>query len=288
MPPKLRIAVITHAIDTFGPGYMFHHLLEAWVARGVEFEVSRGPDAEPPDADLAILHIDMTKVGDEYTRYFNHYPLVINSSVRDISKSAISDQILARDDRYQGAVIVKTDLNFGGMRELRARFLEGDPNAVTDIQRPWRKVDFLPAYPMFNSPDDVPPGVWRNPNLVVEKFRPERNDDGEYSVRMWIFLGDRGIYHHSFSAEPIVKGKNTTRRIVYDVADVPEVLRQKREEMSMDYGKFDFGLVDGEVVLFDANRTPTLPPRGTQAHKVLAHLPNLSEGLDYYFRKLQG
>jgi len=284
---KLRIAVITHEIDEFGPGYMLHDLLEPWVSRGVKLEVVRGPDAELPDADLAISHIDMTKVGDEYARHFDHYPLVINSRIRDVSKTAFSDQILARGDAYQGPVIVKTDMNFGGMRELHERYLKGDPNAATDMQRPWRKVEFLPAYPMFKSSADVPLGVWRNPNLVVEKFRPERNEDGEYAVRMWVFLGDRGIYHQSFSAEPVVKGKNTTHRIVYDVADVPEVLRQKREQLGMDYGKFDFGLVGGEVVLFDVNRTPTLPPRGTQASKVLAHLPNLSEGLDYFIQKLQ-
>ena len=288
MNKDLRIAVITHEIDQFGPGYILHQLLEPWVSRGAKLEIISGPDADPPQADLAISHIDMTKVEEEYTRYFDHYPLVINRKVRDVSKSVFSEQILGRDDSYQGPVIVKTDMNFGGMREIRARYLKGDPNAATDIQRPWRKIEFLPAYPMFNSSADVPLGVWRNPNLVVEKFRPERTEDGEYAVRMWIFLGDRGIYHQSFAAEPIVKGKNTVRRIVHDVAEVPEALRRKREQLGMDFGKFDFGLVDGEVILYDVNRTPTLPPRGTQARKVLTLLPNLSEGLDYFIRKLQG
>ena len=37
---------------------------------------------------------------------------------------------------------------------------------------------------------------------------------------------------------------------------VPEELRQTRRQLGFDYGKFDYGVVNGEVVLYDANRTP--------------------------------
>ena len=38
---------------------------------------------------------------------------------------------------------------------------------------------------------------------------------------------------------------------------VPEVLRAERERLGFDFGKFDFVVHEGEVVLLDANRTPT-------------------------------
>lgn len=283
----LRIAVITHAMDRFDKGgYLLHYLGEQWAARGIGFDVVRGPADAPPEADLAICHIDMTRVGDEYARMFEHYPLVINGRIRDISKSVFSDQLITRDDPYDGPVIVKTNRNFGGMRELRARHLEGDPAAIVGVQRPWRKIEFLEAYPVFDRPVQVPAGAWRNSNLVVEKFRPERNEEGEYILRMWVFLGDRGIYYLNVSPDPIVKGKNTTRRVVLNVADVPDSLRKRREELGVDYGKFDFGMIGGEAVLYDVNRTPGLPPQGTEAEKVIRHYPHLSEGLDFYLSKI--
>lgn len=280
-----RIAVITHAIDEFADGgYLFSRVLEKWDSGSLEIEVMRGPDGPPPEADLAICHVDMTAVGEEYARWFEGYPRVINGRVLDISKSVFSDQVLTRDDAYDGPVIVKTQNNFGGFREMQARYLAGDPDARPDIQRPWKKVEFLPAYPAFASMSGVPLGVWRNPNLVVEKFRPEQGEDGTYVLRVWIFLGDRGIYYQCVSEEPIIKSHNTIRRVDMNVADVPEELREKRRKLGFDYGKFDFGIVDGEVVLYDVNRTPGGSRVSTESERAQRNLRNLSEGLGFFLR----
>lgn len=287
MTQKLHIAVLTHAIDEFDRGgYLLNTLIDQWQSRGMTFEVFRGTEDAPPDADLAIRHIDMTIFDDDYAALFEHYPLVINGKARDTSRTAVSDQIITQDDPWQGQVIVKTEMNFGGMREMRARFLAGDPDATIEIQRPWRKVEFLPGYPVFTNAAAVPTGVWRNPNLVVEKFRPEAHDDGEYALRNWVFLGDRGLYYQNFASEPFVKGKNTVRRVVLDVADVPPELREKREHLGFDYGKFDFGIVDGETVLYDINRTPGRPRSDAESKKVARLYPNLAEGLDGFLSGL--
>lgn len=287
LPQNLRIAVITHAMDEFERGgYLLHRLIGHWEARGTELKVVKGPADSPPDADLAVCHVDMTAVGDEYARMFEHYPLVINGRILDISKSVFSDQLVRLEDGYQGPVIVKTDRNFGGMRELRLRLRQGDSNAQVNVQRPWRKIEFLPAYPVFASPADVPLGVWRNPRLVVEKFRPERNEDGTYRLRVWIFCGDRGIYYQCISGEPIIKSHNTVRRENLDVADLPEALRVKREKLGFDFGKFDFGIVDGEAVLYDVNRTPGSPRGGGESSEAKKNIIKLSEGLDHFIRKL--
>lgn len=284
---NLRIAVITHAIDRFDrEGYVLNTLIEYWKDEGITAEVIRGPVNSPPSADLAISHVDMTAVTDEYARMFPNYPLVINGAVLDISKTTFSRQIIERNDPWQGPVIVKTAMNFGGMRELQERRRNGDSMAALGVQRPWRKVEALPSYPIFEVSDLVPPGVWRNPNLVVERFRPEQHESGEYALRQWVFLGDRGVCYQSFAREPIVKGKNTIRRIVLDDKDVPQSLHEFREQLGFDYGKFDFGIADGEAILYDVNRTPGRPRSGTQSEKVTQHYPSLAKGLNYFLRRL--
>jgi hypothetical protein len=283
MSDQPTIAIFTHAIDNFeNGGYLLNRLIDHWNDRGFEIVALRGPDVSLPQADLAISHIDMTRVGDEYARLFEHYPLVINGKVRDISKSTFSQQIVTRETPYQGPVIIKTDKNFGGMRELKARIDGGDPSAAIDIQRPWRKVEYLSSYPAFDSPWQVPTGVWRNPELVVEKFRPERNENGEFVLRVWIFFGDRGIYYQCISEEPIIKSHNTIRRQDLDVTSIPPELAEIRAQLGFDYGKFDFGLTDGELVLYDVNRTPGSSRGGTSTPRAEENILNLSKGLDCF------
>lgn len=287
LPQNLRIAVITHASDEFeAGGYLLHRLIEHWIPRRMEIEVVKGPADSPPEAALAICHVDVTAVADEYARMYERYPLVINGRILDISKSVFSDQLVALEADYRGPVIVKTDRNFGGMREMRMRALQGDVDARADVQRPWRKIEFLPAYPVFASPAHVPLGVWRNRNLVVEKFRPEKNAGGGYVLRVWIFFGDRGIYYQCFSDEPVIKSHNTVRRQNLDIAELPQALHEKREKLGFDYGKFDFGIVDGEVVLYDVNRTPGSPRLRTETNAAKDNILNLSEGIDYFTRSL--
>jgi hypothetical protein len=241
--------------------------------------IVHGPGEQLPDADLAILHTDITAVGEDYGRLVDHYPRVINGRVRDTSKTVFSDLLVRRDSGWRGPVIVKTNLNYGGMREMRQRYLNGDMTSTITIQRPWRRVAWLEDYPVFDSPAGVPNGVWQNPNLVVEKFLPDRNADGEYLLKVWVFLGDREIYYQGVSNEPVVKGENTLRREFLDPSDLPAALRETRRRLGFDYGKFDFGLAGGAVALYDVNRTPAFPRLTDEPPAITEAVRSLSAGL---------
>ena len=55
---------------------------------------------------------------------------------------------------------------------------------------------------------------------------------------------------------------------------VPEELRKIRAQLGFDYGKFDYGIVDGEVILYDVNRTPGSsadPRRHAETVELLCH-----------------
>ena len=90
-----------------------------------------------------------------------------------------------------------------------------------------------------------------------------------------MFLGDRETNSLSYSKQPIVKSENVIRREV--VAEVPDELRQIRRELGFDFGKFDYAIVGDRVVLYDANRTPTLGnfPR----EQYLPRVRHLAEGI---------
>jgi hypothetical protein len=100
---------------------------------------------------LSLRIAVITAVGVDYRRIIDHYPMVINGSVTDISKTVFSDLLVTRDSGYPGPVIVKTNANYGGMREREHKFLSGDHTSNIDIQRPWRRVAWLDTYPVFDS-----------------------------------------------------------------------------------------------------------------------------------------
>ncbi|HOH25338.1 MAG TPA: hypothetical protein PKY68_09695, partial [Bacteroidales bacterium] len=148
---------------------------------------------------------------------------------------------------------------------------------------PWSITGILSpsAYPVFSSMAEVPKAVWRNRRLVVEKFCPEREGD-HYCLRQWIFLGDRGVSQRLVSLNPIVKFPNEVH-LEYG-PPVPESLREMRSRLGFDYGKFDYVVVDGEVILLDANRTPALGGSDGWTQNVAAELagglPSFLRGLD--------
>jgi hypothetical protein len=117
--------------------------------------------------------------------------------------------------------------------------------------------------------------MWFNPKLVVEKFRPERQD-GLFCLRQWLFFGDREVGSVAYSKHPVVKANRIVKREA--VTEFPDGLRAHREALRFDFGKFDYVLVDGEVVLYDANRTPV--DRAGRATSDLVR--TLAAGIDMY------
>ena len=284
MSSNLQIVVITHELDDFeNKSYLLNRCCEEWKRRDVSILVLKGVRQDLPPADLAILHTDITVVSDAYAKIIDHYPKIINGRVRDISKTAFSDLIVSRESNYPGPVIVKTNANYGGMWERRERHQRGEGRSLFEILRLWSRVECLEKYPVFDSATEVPHGVWKNRNLVVEKFLTEQNNNNEYLLRIWVFFGDREIYYQCVSSEPVIKGHNTIRREYLDVNDIPESLRETRVRLGFDFGKFDFSMLNGQPVLYDVNRTPGSPKNiDFKSRQALKNIRMLSTGLDCF------
>jgi hypothetical protein len=274
-----HIAILIHKHNTFvNTPFLLNRIAENWQEMGFRVSVTNDPNARI-DADLAALHVDLTVVPEDYLTFISRYPVAINAAVIDISKRLISSNLVSRGDGYKGEIIVKTNLNFGGYPEQM--IAEKGPRLLKKVQRlrsklPW-SMRSIADYRIFPSVDQVPRFVWYNPCLIVEKFLPECKE-GLYCLRTWAFLGDKETNSLSFSKQPIIKGHNIIRR--EPIAEIPDEIRQMRKDLGFDFGKFDYAIVDGKVVLYDVNRTPNL---GTLPKE--QYLPNirlLAEGIRVY------
>lgn len=236
----MRIAVLCHEAERGWDlsSYLIHHFAGFWREEGHEVVFAFGADDFVP-ADLAILHVDLSVVPDAYMKLAGRYPVVLNARVRDIRKSSISRNLVARGDPWKGPVIVKSDLNCGGGPErMRGQHFPKSLHNSLDYR----------VYPRLR---DVPRTCFRDPDLVVERFLPER--EGElYCVRLFHFLGDCWSCSRMLSRQPIVNGR--TECGVEAIETHPEIVAL-RHRLGFDYGKLDYVIHDGEPVLLDANKT---------------------------------
>jgi len=234
-------------------------LAEQWRRQGIAVEVSSRLESPRGDDVVVIPHLDLTRTPAEHRHFFDRCPVVVNRGVTDISKRRVSTNLIRACDAYDGAVIVKTNRNAGGDPEKNKLGAKGRiGRAALKVARklPWTVSGLLNPgeYKIYDHPTCVPWPVWHNPRLVVEKFLPERQGD-LYCLRQYVFFGNREINTLAMSTDPLVKSWNVTRREV--LPDTPEELRAARAAMGFDFGKFDYVIREGRVVLFDANRTPT-------------------------------
>lgn len=253
--PRRSIAVLAHEQDGFWDEPRLVHLLMArWKEMGLDVQVVTNPSSATP-ADLALLHVSLSVVPSAYRRLAEGYPRTVNGANFDIRKRRFSRLLVGRESTLDGPVIVKTDRNAGGWREHR---VTGWWRRKTETAMPWRMRRFLRPedYPVFAGVHLVPRGVWANPQLVVERFAAEREGD-RYLCRHWLFLGTREIARRTVSSNPVVKFRGAMEATS---DSIPGELRAIREELGFDFGKFDYGIVDGEVVLYDVNRTPGASP----------------------------
>lgn len=267
-----RILILYYEMDSSdSSNYLVRLLAPVWREMGHEVLVHRGL-ANLPDADLAVLHVNLTRTPQDYLDALKRYPRVINGAVTDISKRLFSNQLVAKNDGYHGSVILKTDQNCGAGPERR--FGRSRHSLVDRLKRAWsdlprkyqyRRMNRLAGsrgrtgYWVVDHQDRLPGFVWRDPYWVVERFLPEQDEHGYY-LRQWVFLGSQELGSRSLSAEPVVKSHNVVRR---EFVPVPEALREWRRKLGFDYGKFDYVVRDGEVILFDVNRTPTASNRAS-------------------------
>lgn len=256
-----HIAVLFHEGDRYrNPAeYIVHHLAGFWREDGHTVSYLFGT-RRFQRADLVLVHVNLSVVPSEYLDFAARYPIVLNGKIRDIRKSSFSTNRVGPGDSWDGPVIVKSDLNYAGVPE---RFLE--MTALEHRWRPVRKVrpwlnrllgrtpPFLKArdYRVFDRLNDVPAHWFSNPNVIVEKFRPEI-ENGLYHPRVYQFLGDRWTCTRMGTSNKVVKAEPNAK--TESVEPAPEVVAW-RHRLGLDYGKLDYVINNGEVVLLDVNKT---------------------------------
>lgn len=241
--------------------YVISALADYWRQDGHHVRYLRGI-REQPAADLLVLHVNLSIVPDAYFHFARAYPRHLNLEVRDITKRSFSSLIVSRDSGCEGAVIVKSNLNYGGVPEMRYHpRLRGRVHAWWQRQKlrrlsPGGKGTGSP-YPIFPSVRQVPEACWKNPHWLVEKFVPERID-GKYAIRTYHFMGRQEAFFLLRSDEPFVKSETVVETRAFE----PDGrLRDIRRQFRFDYGKFDYVLQEGRPVLLDLNKTVGLSGR---------------------------
>lgn len=269
------IVILEHELQRYvEQPYMVYSLAERWRRAGHAVLVHRGLGTPPP-GDLAIANIDLTVIPGDYRALYARYPRVVNGGVTDVSKSRFSADLLDRYSDWIGPVIVKTEANYGGKPEQLLRALARRNGLPCDIP----DGPVAEGYPVYDALREVPELAWRTPGLVAERFLPERDEQGFYYCRHWIFFGDRDRSIRIRASVPIIKSQDVLG--VEDVPVPPEI-RRLREKLGFDFGKFDYLRHGGRYVLIDANRSPSLPANVTAA--VQAGQDFLAGGLEALLR----
>ncbi len=249
----LSVHIVTDKPQDFKQGYLIAKLACHWQRAG--YEITHGP-VSSIDTDLAILHINQTRISQEVLPDNPCNSPFLNGNVLDISKSSFSTLRVFPDDSWDGLVIVKSDLNCFGKPEWRnseSGFFAKNRRRLA--KRAWPLARRLPPerYPVLKSLKKVPGWVWRNPEIIVERFMPER-EQGLYCLRGWVFFGKCGYTYKLYSTDPMVK---TGTMMKYEFLNEPPVeLVDFRMKNGFDFGKFDFVEIDGAPILLDINKTP--------------------------------
>ncbi|MDJ0879500.1 MAG: hypothetical protein QNI86_12855 [Halieaceae bacterium] len=258
---KRRIAILFHKEDRRRKlsCYQIYHLSRIWRELGIKVDFVFGVDKFVP-ADLAILHIDLSVVPDEYLELARRYPFTLNRDVVDIRKSTNSRNLLRAQDFYRGPVIVKSNLNYAGLPERRlkqrrlahsSRLRHWLHNWYQTLNPEALRFDSAQDYRIYDDIHDVPKKYLKRPELVVERFLPEQ--EGElFFVRIYQFLGDRETCTRITSKHPIISSVTCIGRET--VEPHPEIV-SLRHSLGFDYGKFDYVIHRGMPVLFDTNKT---------------------------------
>jgi hypothetical protein len=272
------LVIVTHEYDSFllrkGPdrrltsAYLLFDVAQHLIDMGHQVKIARG--LEFIEGDAALLHVDATIVSHDYLGVGARYARTINFGTADISKRNVSRMILAQNDAWAGPVIVKSNYNNKAIVEdVHNQLAERDGRPPPHPSA--RRFD---EYKVLDSVDQVDEHVWTDSSLVVERFLPEPDGNGNFVLRTWVFMGSRERCTRFVTAEAISKAAGV---LGYEPMEVPAKLRAERERLGFDFGKFDFVMQDGEPVLLDANRTPGTASAIREMMKKGAR--NLAEGL---------
>ncbi len=241
-----RIALLFH--ERMPPArlddYNLSRLIPIWEADGHEVVLLFGVK-ERVSADLVFVHVDLSVVPDEYLDFAATFPAAVNGKVRSILKSSYSPNLLRPGDAWPGPVIVKSERNHGGTPEAALGLPRLDGSGTHPAF--WSQVD----YAVLDHLEEVPDAIFSSPDYVVQRFTPEC-EDGLFHVRNYQFLGDWHAWSRFAAEDPIVTVE--TRAATLPCPPAPELMDLRRK-LGFDYGKFDYVIHGGEVVLLDINKT---------------------------------
>lgn len=247
-------------------GYLLHRLAQFWQDHGTGVRILRGR-RWGVRAEAVIPHLDLTERPAAYQAYLQRFPCVLNRSLTSIAKSTFSGQLVRAGDRYDGPVIIKTELNYAGVPEkLLAQprpFRWLDPTTLVDQfqrRRPGYRAPVIESnpsryhnYAIYTNLRAVPPELFQNPAWVVEKFLPEYRD-GYYYLRFTYVLGPRHITLEIQSAQAIAKGATALQ---CREVETPAEILARAQALGVDFGKLDHAWHEGRLVLYDINPTPS-------------------------------
>lgn len=296
--------------------YAIDHYVLRWEAAGYRV-INHIGIVDVPDADILVVHINLTVIPQEYVDIIAKFPLVINGKILNISKRLFSHLLLSKTDTYKGPVIVKTNANFGGTPEndklnqshqsnrvlISDKFPKKLLNQLRTIRnlllkfpittlitqfikgfwyrQPVQKWDKLKKinplfYPIFKDIHSVPNGVWKNTNLIVERYI---NKGELFYVYCCVFFGDKEITHRLESPNPIVKYSNS---VSVKQIQVPDEVRQWQKDLKIDFGRFDYLECEGRYFLIDINKTEG---GGTDiCYDYQGEIDYLASGLEFYLK----
>lgn len=233
-----------------------HHMVsliaEDLAALGVEIVHLYGTSAFEP-ADALLVHVDQSRVPKSVTRFAERYPRRINAGALDIRKQTFADGLLKRGDTYDAPVIVKSDLNYGGVPEYLGLSL---------VERAWAKAGRLVVpgpsiriltkedYRIFPRLADVPEGYFGRGN-IVQKMLYERAGE-KFVLREYLFLGNLHYENIEHSDTLIISEDQHISCMPF--TPHPRLIEMRRK-LNLDYGKIDYVMVDGAPFIFDANKT---------------------------------
>jgi hypothetical protein len=270
------VHIATHQGSAFKGDYLIAKLKCHWELAG--HQITCGP-IQKLEADLGILHVDLTRVAPEMIPENPSQCRFLNEHVLDISKSCFSSLRVLPGDCWDGPVIVKSDLNSYGGHEWKQK----QPGILQRKRRKlaknfWRLARMLPPkrYPVLARLSDVPGWVWEHPDIIVERFMPERDGD-LFCLRGWVFFGTRSYTYRLFATDSQVKVGTMVRHEFLD--NPPPELEAFREVHKFDFGKFDYVEVDGRPILLDINKTPSVV-----SDPFTPRLKHLADGLDEMLR----
>lgn len=282
MPPA-TIVILTHALQGKAEGYFIAAVAARWQAAGHRVLIHQGLGTPPP-GDLAVLHVDMTRPPPDYVALARRYPVALNAGALDIGKRRVSRNLVTRDDPWPGPVIVKTDGNAGGSPDRALRQAENRQRGRWRHRLRQALAERLTRrlaggeYAIHASKTAVPAWVWRHPDLVVERFLPQRHGE-DYVLNSAFISGRQGIVSAFSTREPLVKIARV--REVFPLHDeIPDAVWAAARRHGLDLGKIDYVLHQGEAQVLDVNPTPHLGLVWDKSERLDRILATLAAGLD--------